>query len=356
MSLDISSLAALFALSRDAVIGETDGVVRFANPAAKELFGAKEGEPAEAYLPADAVRAASDRFIAAGKVRDRRVTVSVTRQNGLSLYTIPRPESRPASLPDGAAAELATLVMTERMALDRLVEIVGAGSGDAADFTAILYRTHYRIKRLQEHLAMSSLLQQGELPFEPRLLPLEEIVADVCSTARSLSPETGVEFRVDCDGDCRIRGDRHLIEVLLFNLLSNSLLHTKAGGAIRVTLVRTEKTCILGVDDAGDGIPSERLADILPGGTIPSMTDPAAGAGLGLSLARGIAELHGGTLLLESRENVGTRLRISFPLVSPDEFGTLRTPDPVRADGMDLALTELSGALDRSVYTRRMFD
>ena len=355
MSLDISSLASLFSLSRDAVIGETDGIVRFANPAAKEDLRAAEGKPAEAFLPTDVVHAPSERFVAAGKIRGRSVTISVTRQDGLSLYIVPRPEN-PVSLNDGAAAELGSLLMTERMALDRLVDIAGADAGGAADFTAILYRTHYRIKRLQEHLAMASLLQRGEFPFEPRLLPLEEIVDGVCGTARSLTAESGVELRVRCDGACQIRGDRRLIEVLLFNLLSNSLLHTKAGGTILVTLNRTEKACILGVDDAGDGIPSERLADILPGGAAPSLTDPSSGARLGLALARGIAELHGGTLLLESRENVGTRLRVSFPLVSEEEFGMLREPEPPRADGMDLALTELSGALSRSVYTRRMFD
>ena len=357
MSLDIKDLAALFELSRDAVLGETGGIVQFANPAAKTLLGTKEGDAIEAYFPADVVRAPIERYVAAGVIRGRSMTISVTRQNGLSLYIVPRKENCSDPIPEGAAAELGMLLMTERMALDRLVELADAeDTGNAAQFTSILYRTHYRAKRLQEHLAMAALLQRGALPFEPRLLPLEDVVADVISTTQSLAAKTGIRFLADCDEDCHIRGDRHLIEVLLFNLLSNSMLHTKSGGTIRVTLSKRDRNCILGVDDSGDGIPAERLADLMPDGAGPSLTDPAAGAGLGLMLARGIAEIHNGTLILESREDAGTRLRVSFPRLSQEESLLLREPDPHRPDGMDLALTELSGALGRDVYTRRMFD
>jgi len=357
MSLDIKDLAALFELSRDSILGEENGIVRFVNPTAKAFLGAKEGDAADAYFPADIVRAPMTRFVAAGKIRGRSMTISVTRQNGLSLYIVPRQENLNDPVPEGAAAELGTLLMTARMALDRLVELaVTRDGGSEAQLTSILYRTHYRAKRLQEHLAMTSLLRRNALPYEPRLLTLEDIVADTVSTTQSLTAKTGITLLQDCDEGCHIRGDRHLIEVLLFNLLSNSLLHTKSGGTIRLILKRRDRYCILGVDDSGDGISSLRLSDLLPDGATPNMTDPATGTGLGLTLARGIAELHDGTLILESRENAGTRLRISFPLLSPSDYHLLREPDSQRADGMDLALTELSCVVDRDVYTRRMFD
>lgn len=357
MSLDIKDLAALFELSRDAILGEENGIVRLVNPAAKAFLGAKEGDAAEAYFPPDIVRSPMTRFVASGIIRGRSMTISVTRQNGLSLYIVPRQENLNDPVPEGAAAELGTLLMTERMALDRLVKLADNKDDEsAAQLTSILYRTHYRAKRLQEHLAMASLLRRNALPYEPRLLTLGDIVSDTVSTTQSLTAKTGITLLQDCDEGCHIRGDRHLIEVLLFNLLSNSFLHTKYGGTIRVTLKRRDRYCILGVDDTGDGISSLRLSDLLPDGAAPIMTDPSTGAGLGLSLARGIAELHNGALILESFEDAGTRLRISFPLLSPEESLLLREPDPQRADGLDLALTELSGVLDRDIYTRRMFD
>ena len=270
MSLDIKDLAALFELSRDAILGEEDGVVRLVNPAARAFLGAKEGDAAEAYFPADIVRAPMTRFVAAGKIRGHSLTISVTRQKGLSLYIVPYHESLNDPIPEGAAAELGTLLMTERMALDRLVNLIDAEDGEAAaQCTSILYRTHYRAKRLQEHLAMASLLRRNALPYEPHLLTLEDIVADTVSTTKSLTAKTGITLLQECDEGCHIRGDRHLIEVLLFNLLSNSLLHTKSGGTIRVTLAKRDRYCILGVDDSGDGIPSMRLADLFPDGSSP---------------------------------------------------------------------------------------
>ena len=83
MSLDISALAPLFELSRDAVTGIENGVVRFANPAARELLGMREGDDAGRFFPEDVLRSASERFVAAGRIGGRSLTVSVTRHSGL---------------------------------------------------------------------------------------------------------------------------------------------------------------------------------------------------------------------------------------------------------------------------------
>ena len=157
MSLDISSLASLFELSRDAVTGIENGVVRFANPAARELLGVREGDEAGRYFPEDILQSAADRFIAAGTVGGRSVTVSVTRRDGLTLCAIPQEETPAESLTGYAAAELGALLMTERMALDRLFDLHGPSDDESAEkYASILYRTHYRVKRLHEHLAYAA--------------------------------------------------------------------------------------------------------------------------------------------------------------------------------------------------------
>lgn len=357
MSLDISALASLFELSRDAVTGIENGVVRFANPAARELLGVREGDSAGQYFPEDVLRSDAERFIASCVIGGRSASVSVTRQDGLTLCVLPREERSADNLAGCAAAELGALLMTERMALDRMIDLCGAETGgETGKYASILYRSHYRVKRLQEHLAMASLLRKRELPCSRQLLALDEVAAGVCSTTRALAADSGAEVRFEADEVFPILGDRRLLEVLLFNLLSNSLLHARSGGTVRVSLTRQGRRCVLAVDDDGEGIPAERLAELLPENAAPDMADPAAGVGLGLPLVRGIAELHGGAVLLESRESVGTRIRVSFPLLPPEESMKLKEPELLRPDGADLALTELSVALDRSVYTRRMFD
>ena len=290
--------------------------------------------------------------------------VSVTRHGGISLYILPRtgPGDTPGALTEAAASELGDLLMTQRLALDRLADAPGVETDEGlAPYVSLLYRNYYRAKRLHDHIAAISDLRRESPAFSPRAVALEEVFGDVCDTVRSLmeigeKPAARLTFEGP-DESCVIRGDRRQLETLLFNLLANSLLHTHGDRSVRVSLTRQGQRCVLAVDDSGTGIPPERLSSLLTGGGEPDRTDPGAGMGLGLTLARGIAELHGGALIIESRRDIGTRLRVSFPLLAPADTMSLRQTDPgYRSSGMDLALTELSVVLDKKAYTRKLFD
>ena len=363
MSLEPRSLEALFELSRDAVIGteNKNRTVVFVNPAARELLGAQVGAPASRFIPREIIDEPSERFVAAAQIGGESVDISVTRQEGLSLYILPRSSVSDTldSLPEAAAAEMGSLLMTERLALDRLTDLSRAEADDKlSPYVSVLYRNYYRVKRLHDHIVTAVSLRKNAVSFHPRLVSPEEIFRDACDTVRSLLTGNDVSLVFEAPEEpCLISGDPRLLETLLFNLLSNSLLHTHGGHTVRVSLTVQGHRCVLAVDDAGTGIPPERLSTLLTEGWEPDLTDPGAGTGLGLIIARGIAELHGGTLLIESRRDVGTRLRVSFPLAEDNEIMHLRGPEiSYRSDGMDLALTELSVVLDKSVYTHRMFD
>ena len=362
MSLDIQSLASLFELSRDAVIGtESDDVVRFANPAARELLGAEPGRPAVKYLPAEIVKEPSECFTAAAVFKRKSMDVCVTRKDGISLYSLPRTvqTNAPDAMHESAAAEMGSFLMTQRLALDKLADRLIQEPDDAlTPYMAVLYKNYYRAKRLHDHLAASIALRKENVRFEPRLIALEEVFGSACDTVRRLLSENDASLVFEApEESCVIRGDPQLLEMLLFNLLSNSLLHAFGGGIVRVSLTKEEKRCILAVDDTGTGIPSERMSGLMSDLPERDTTDPGAGVGLGLSIVRGISTLHGGTLLLESRRDKGTRMRVSFPFPAPGEISDLHEASLlVRPDGMDRALTELSGVFDKSVYTARLFD
>ena len=111
------------------------------------------------------------------------------------------------------------------------------------------------------------------------------------------------------------------------------------------------------MDDEAGGLTGDRLPGLFSGGTAPTLTEAADGAGLGLVVARGIAQLHNGSIIAETREGLGTLLRVWLPLADPRDADSLRSPPPVwRKSGMDAVLTELSVVLDRSVYNRKFFD
>lgn len=98
----------------------------------------------------------------------------------------------------------------------------------------------------------------------------------------------------------------------LRNLVSNAL---RYAGSAEVSILREGDTAILRVDDYGPGIPEDRIADMLEPFTRgeASRNRETGGAGLGLTLARAVAEQHGGALVLENRPEGGLRAEIRIP-------------------------------------------
>jgi signal transduction histidine kinase len=99
----------------------------------------------------------------------------------------------------------------------------------------------------------------------------------------------------------------------LRNLVSNAL---RYGRDAEVTLLRDEDHAVLRVDDTGPGIPDGRIADMLEPFTRgeASRNRATGGAGLGLTLARAVAEQHGGTLTLSNRPEGGLRAEFRLPM------------------------------------------
>lgn len=115
-------------------------------------------------------------------------------------------------------------------------------------------------------------------------------------------------------GDARVvaRIQVTWIKRALRNLVSNAL---RYGGSAEVSVLPVKDTVILRVDDKGPGIPDDRIADMLEPFTRgeASRNRATGGAGLGLTLARAIAEQHGGELVLANRSEGGLRAEIRLP-------------------------------------------
>src|SRR5262249_20303437 len=141
---------------------------------------------------------------------------------------------------------------------------------------------------------------------------LDEIVHDVAAGVRVLAESRGVRVDVASVADAPIFADADLIGRLLLNLLDNAIKHSPHGSAVRIQMVREGGTCEARVIDAGVGIPVDAQARVFErffrgdasrsagGQRSAGEFDAAAtsGAGLGLAIARRIAELHAGSLEL----------------------------------------------------------
>jgi two-component system heavy metal sensor histidine kinase CusS len=127
--------------------------------------------------------------------------------------------------------------------------------------------------------------------------------------------EAGVTLVLEKPGEILMHADPALLRRAVGNLVANSLAHTPRGGRITISLRADEREIGLQVRDTGSGIPAAQLPRVFDrffrGDDARSPS--SGGAGLGLSIARAIAVLHGGRVDIESRVGRGTSVEIVLP-------------------------------------------
>jgi signal transduction histidine kinase len=185
---------------------------------------------------------------------------------------------------------------------------------DVPSQSALLDRNVAQMKRLIEDLLTATKLEAGHMsielaPVDARTI-IDGVVAQLAYAASrkrirvtSMLPDQAVV--VPCDPD--------RIEQVLGNLLGNALKFTPVDGAVKVQLVTSPTHAIFRVIDDGPGIPSEHHEAIFQ----PFWQGPAtarSGIGLGLAIARGIVEAHGGTIAVEAPTDGGSVFCFTIPL------------------------------------------
>lgn len=359
MIMNVNTLGALFEASRDAVVGVKDNEICFANPTAQRVFSLHTGADAAALFPPE-LFAPTPCASAALTVNDRAAEASVRLVDGVHLLFLhprtPCEQDEEMTTSMRMARALSDSLMNLRMALDALLKRCET-EPRAADYACVLYREYYRMRRLCGHLAAAENIARGALPVSPTALDLAQTVRDLVDSVEYMTSDLGVSLHLRCDsGDYITEADGALIETMLLNFLANSFQRCEKGGHITVSLRRAGNNFILSVDDDGSGMTASSLAGALHGQLDFDLHDTLSGAGLGLTVARGIAEKHGGTLILESREGEGCRVRVLLPQRKPDDT-LLRNADPVYAvKDMNGILTELSVVLPTNVYKEKFFD
>jgi signal transduction histidine kinase len=109
--------------------------------------------------------------------------------------------------------------------------------------------------------------------------------------------------------------DAQRVRQILFNLVSNAIRFSNAGGHIRLSAKRDKDVVVFTVKDDGIGIPKESLPEIFSPFETHATQGKRGGAGLGLSIVRSLVELHGGTVEIQSEEGKGTTAIVRLPVV-----------------------------------------
>jgi signal transduction histidine kinase len=130
-----------------------------------------------------------------------------------------------------------------------------------------------------------------------------------------------------------VDADRDRVLQVLRNLLADALQATEGGHVtLRARAVDGGRAVAFEIEDSGRAIPEEELAQFFDRYR-RGRGSSARGAGLGLAVARGIVEAHGGRIWAESRSGQGSRLTVTLPAASPWESQAPREPSATRAPG-----------------------
>ncbi len=184
-----------------------------------------------------------------------------------------------------------------------------------------------RMARIVDDLFLLARADTGDLPIRAEPLYLNDLVTECAREARTLAAARDLQLCVEAAADAPFEGDEMLLRRLVLNLIENAIKHTPSGGRVDARLCVSHGTYRLEIEDTGAGVPAELRARIFDRFV---RADPArshaddfsSGAGLGLPIARCIAQAHGGRVELE-RSSAGGSL---FVLTLPQPVNTADWP------------------------------
>lgn len=153
-----------------------------------------------------------------------------------------------------------------------------------------------------------------QLRFE--LIDLTEFIRDFCSDAKILCREKDIRLKADIADTISVKGDQRSLKRLMHNLISNAIRYTPGGGTVSVKLQNKDCRAVISVYDTGIGISSEDIPHIFERffrvDKAHSRND--GGSGLGLAICKHIADIHGGSVSVESMPGKWSVFHVNLPL------------------------------------------
>ncbi len=333
-----------------------DGIILYANQAARQR-SMEEGNPILPMLvtgtqeyPHFRTGCLSLQICAAEAEYEAFVTV----QEDLHIFTIPqKPEASELQAMALAAQELRQPLSTVLTAADQLFPAAMEDDPNCKQSVSQMNKGLYQLLRLVTNMS-DAYRYSIQTTSQMQTVNLRAVFDELAEKSQTLLLHTALKLHYQgLEKDVYTLANQEMLCRAVYNLISNAIKFSPAGGEIHVKVTANGKTACIQVSDQGQGI----LPEIQ--GTVfsrylrqPGIEDGRFGIGLGMALVRATAAAHGGTVLMDQPENGGTRFTLTLALKQNSE-NVLRTRkmgfDPL--GGMDLGLIQLSDALPAEEYT-----
>jgi signal transduction histidine kinase len=187
-----------------------------------------------------------------------------------------------------------------------------------------------RLARMIDDLFQLSKIHAGALRLSPRLVGLEDLIAEVAASTEPVARAKGVRLTGAAASGMAVLIDPAEFGRAVRNLVTNAIRHTPPNGAIQMVGEIRSGLAYVCVGDECGGIPVgdlPRVFDVAFRGESARTPDPSGGAGLGLSIARGIVEAHSGQISVRNA-GPGCQFMISLPLARPAPAAVSRRAVP----------------------------
>jgi signal transduction histidine kinase len=208
-----------------------------------------------------------------------------------------------------ASHELRTPVSVVRTTTQVALARQGRSEHEYREALTILEEQSGRLARLVEAMFLLSRAEAHGIPLVPEPLYLDDLVQECARAVRVLAAEREIAVQTGGTSEVAFTGDDMLLHQMVANLLDNAVRH--AASAVRACITREPSGIIIRFTDDGPGIPPEDQARIFQ--RFVRLDSGSRGAGLGLPIARRIAEAHGGQLVLESSDSRGSCFSVTLP-------------------------------------------
>jgi signal transduction histidine kinase len=199
--------------------------------------------------------------------------------------------------------------------LKAMLEAVEDGVAKPAEFLAVARSQVETLEKLVADLFEVAYMDMGALTLDLRRVDVSALVRSCVADVEAEALAAGVRLEAATNGPARALCAPEKIERVVRNLVGNALRHTPRDGCIVVTVGSHNDHVKVSVEDTGEGLPpnaSRRVFDRFWRGEA-ARTRESAGAGLGLTIARGLIDAHGGTIWAMPRPDGGTEVAFTLP-------------------------------------------
>lgn len=189
-------------------------------------------------------------------------------------------------------------------------------SPESKEQLTLIRQAAVQMDRLIQDLLDVTRVETGRLQIEPETIRTAELLETAVETMRPLVEEAGLDMQEYIARDVKpVRADRHRVAQVISNLVGNSIKATPRGGRITVRASNSPEGVTVTIEDTGRGIAPDQLAHIFDRFWQSERSSiRTRGAGLGLPIARGIVEAHGGRMWVESNPGAGTSFFFTLPV------------------------------------------